>query len=75
MGVGGGQAMGECVGGGVGVGRRVSFVFFGVWKGKRGAGGFFVFRFFGGRVCGWAGFCVGVCEKGGCPPDVRVVWR
>ena len=55
--------MGEGVGGGVGVGRRAILVFFGVWQGKRWAGGFFVFRFlFGGRLCGWAGFCVGVCE-------------
>ena len=68
--------MGKCVGQGVGVGRRVILVFLGVWKGKRGAGGFFVFRFFlGGRPCGWAGFCVGVCEEGGSPPGVRVVWR
>ena len=68
--------MGEGVGQGVGVGRRVILVFFGVLRGKRGAGGFFRFWiFFRGWLCGWAGFCVGVCEKGGCPPDVRVVWR
>ena len=60
--------MGEGVGRGVGVGRRVFLVFFGVWKGKRGAGGFFRFSiFFRGRACGCAGFCVGVCEEGGCP--------
>jgi hypothetical protein len=46
VGVRGGQAMGECVGGRVGVGRRVIFVFFGVWKGKRGAGGFSRFSIF-----------------------------
>ncbi len=41
-----------------------------------GREGFFVFGFFlGGRPCGWAGFCVGVCEEGGSPPGVRVVWR
>ncbi len=38
--------MGKCVGQGVGVGRRVILVFLGVWKGKRGAGGFFRFDFF-----------------------------
>ena len=68
--------MGEGVGQGVGVGRRVILVVLGVWKGKRGAGGFFfVFRFFceGGYVAGQ--FCVGVCEKGGCPPGVGMVWR
>jgi hypothetical protein len=38
--------VGKCVGQGVGVGRRVILVFLGVWKGKRGAGGFFRFDFF-----------------------------
>ena len=77
MGVGGGQAVGECVGGGVGVGRRAILVFLGVWKGKRGAGGrvFSFLDFFGGRLCGWAGFCVGVRDIGGCHPGVGVVWR
>ncbi len=46
--------MGECVGQGVGVGRRVILVFFGDWKGKRGAGGFFVFRYFW-RAALWLG--------------------
>ncbi len=68
--------MGEGVGQGVNLGRRVILVLFGVWQGKRGAGGFFRFSIFvGRRLCGWAGFCVGVCEKGGCPPGVRVGWR
>ncbi len=54
--------MGEGVGQGVGVGRRAILVFFWVF-------GFFRFWIFlGGRLCGWAGFCVGACEKGGCPP-------
>ena len=54
MGVGGGQAVGECVGGGVGVRRRATLVFLGVWKGKRGARGFFRFSIFleGGSVAG-----------------------
>ena len=38
--------MGEGVGQGVGVGRRVILVFFGVWRGKRGAGGCFRFSIF-----------------------------
>ena len=46
--------VGEGVGRGVGVGRRVIFVFFGVWKGKRGAGGFFRFSIFW-RAALWLG--------------------
>ena len=65
--------MGEGVGQGVGVGRRVILVFFGVWQGKEGREVFF--HFFRGRLCGWAGFCVGVYEKGGCPTGVGVGWR
>jgi hypothetical protein len=61
----GGQVMGEGVGQGVGVGKSVILVFFGVWKGR--VFSFFDF-FFRGRPWGWAGFCVGVCEQGGCPP-------
>ncbi len=57
MGVWGGQAMGEGEGQGVNLGRRVIFVFLGVWQRKRGAGGFFSFS---GRLFGWAGICVGV---------------
>ncbi len=64
--------MGEGVGQGVGVGRRVILVIFGE---KRGGGFFRFWIFFGGRLAGWAGFCVGVCEQGGCPPGVRVGWR
>jgi hypothetical protein len=63
--------MGEGVEQGVGLGRRVILVFFGVWKGKRGVGGFFrfsIFFFLRGRLCGWAGFCV--WENEGLPP-----WR
>ena len=46
--------MGEGVGQGVGVGVRVILVFFGVWQGKRGAGGFFRFSIFleGGFLAG-----------------------
>ena len=68
--------MGEGVGGWVGVGRRVILVFFGVWKGKRGAGGFFRFSIFleGGSVAGQV--FVSVCvKKEAALPDVRVVWR
>jgi hypothetical protein len=54
VGVGGGQAVGEGVEGGVGVGRRAILVFFGVWKGKVGREGFFVFRFFW-RAALWLG--------------------
>ncbi len=57
--------MGEGVGQGVGVGRRVILVFLGVWQGTKGAGGFLA-----GQV-----FVLGVCEKGGRPPGVGVVWR
>ena len=64
--------MGEGVGQGAGVGMREILVFFGVWRDGRV---FSFFDFFRGRLCGWAGFCVGVCEKGGCPPGVRVGWR
>ena len=46
--------MGEGVGQGVGVARRVILVFWGVWKGKRGAGGVCCFSIFseGGSVAG-----------------------
>ena len=51
-------------------------MFFGVWKGKRGAGGFFRFSIFleGGSVAGQV--FVFVCvKKEAALPDVRVVWR
>jgi hypothetical protein len=65
--------MGEGVGQGVGVGRRVILVFFGVWQGKWGGR---VFSFFDLFIFWRAAlFCVCVCEKGGSPPGVRVVWR
>ena len=64
--------MGECVGGGVGVGRRVIWVVFGAWQGKRGAGGFFVFRFLW-RAALWLGrFFVFVCVKEDAAPLVCV---
>ena len=67
--------MGEGVGQGVGVGvgRRVILVFFGVWRGKRGAGGFFVFGFFseGGSVAGQV--FVSVCVKKEAAPLVCVL--
>ncbi len=44
----------EEVGQGVGVGRRAILVFFGVWQGKRGAGGFFRFSIFW-RAAFWLG--------------------
>ena len=58
-----------------GCGEDGDFCVFSVFgRGKEGREGFFVFRFFfGGRPCGWAGFCVGVCEQGGCPPLVWVL--
>ncbi len=54
----------EGVGQGVGVGRRAILVFFG-------------FSIFFWRAALWLGrfLCWCVCEKGGCPPGVRVVWR
>ena len=55
--------MGEGVGGGVGVGRRVILVFFGFFS---------FFDFFGGRVCGWAGFLL-VCVKKEAAPLVWVL--
>ncbi len=71
MGVGGGQAVGEGVGQGMGVRRRVVLVFFGVWQGKR------VFSFFdfldGGSVAGQV--FVLVCVKKEAAPLVLVVWR
>ncbi len=73
MGVWGGQAMGESVGQGVGVGRRVILVFFGVWKpveGEKRGGRVFRFSIFGSQVF------VLVCVKmKGCPPDWRGAWR
>ena len=64
--------MGEGVGQGVGVGvgRRVILVFFGVWRGKRGAGGFFVFGFF--SVAGQV--FVLVCVKKEAAPLVCVLF-
>ena len=61
--------MGEGVGQGVGVGRRVILVFFGVWRGKRGAGGFFRFSIFwrAGQVF------VLVCVKKGAAPLMCVL--
>ena len=69
--------MGEGVGQGVGVGEEGDFGVFGCLAGEKRGGRVFsiFFDFFGGRPCGWAGFCVGVCEKGGCPPDWRGVLR
>jgi hypothetical protein len=69
--------MGDCVRQGVGVGRRVILVFFGVWKGKRGAGGFFRFWIFfleGGSVAGQV-FVLVCVKKEAAPPGVGVVWR
>ena len=65
--------MGEGVGQGVGVGRRVILVFLGVWKGKRGAGGFFRFSIFleGGSVAGQV--FVLVCVKQEAAPLVWVL--
>ena len=60
--------MGEGVGRGVGVGRRVFFVFFGVWKGKRGAGGFFGFSIiFGGGFLAGQVFVLGCVKKEAAP--------
>ena len=65
--------MGEGVGQGVGVGRRVILVFFGVWRGKRGVGGFFRFSIFleGGSVAGQV--FVLVCVKKEAVPLVCVL--
>ena len=54
---------------------RVGLVFFGVWKGKRGGGGFFRFSIFleGGSVAGQV--FVLVCVKKEAVPLVCVVWR
>ncbi len=68
--------MGQGVGQGVGVGRMGIFVCFLCLAGEKRGGRVFSFLdIFRGRLCGWAGICVGVCEKGGCPPGVRVGWR
>ena len=70
MGGWGGQAVGEGVGGGVGVGRRVILVFLGVWRGKRGAGGFFRFFFLRGWSVAGQVFVL-VCVKKEAAP---LVW-
>jgi hypothetical protein len=68
--------MGEGVGQGVGVGRRVILVFFGL-EGEKRAGGFFRFSIFfleGGPVAGQV-FLLVCVKKEAAPPGVRVGWR
>jgi hypothetical protein len=66
--------VGEGVGQGVGVGRRVILVFLGVLKGKRGAGGFFRFSIFLEGGCAAGQVFVLVCVRKEAAPLVCVLF-